>query len=221
MITSLSIEDLGMYVTKQINNFFPDVNILYFGHYVEKAMERTEHCFSRIGGKYFSDGDQTLFNHLNTDQYAMFLYYLSNTIWKLARDPDLAGKVYALNKALHALDVFYEIELPDIFRFLHPVGTVLGRGAYSDYFVVYQRCTVGTNLSFEHPTLCEGVAMYPGSAVIGDCEIGDNCMISIGTVIMDMDIASNQVVFGNRGNIEHKRTSRNVIQEYFSAGGDA
>jgi len=217
MIPSLSMKDLGTYTAKQIGNFFPDRNVdaCHLDVYIGKAMERTEYCFSRIGGKYFSDGEQTLFNHLNTDQYAMFLYFLSNTLWRLEGDVDLAAKVYCLNKTLHALDVFYEVELPDIFRFLHPVGTVLGRGQYSNYFVAYQRCTIGTNLSYEHPTLGEGVVMYAGSAVIGNSEIGENCWVSIGTTIMDKDIPSNQVVFGRPGDIAYKDTSRDVIAEYF------
>ena len=45
---------------------------------------------------------------------------------------DLASKAYCLNKALHAIDVFYEVELPEIFFLEHPLGTVLGRAKYSN-----------------------------------------------------------------------------------------
>ena len=43
---------------------------------------------------------------------------------------NLAAKVYALNKALHAIDVFYEVELPDLFCLQHPLGTMPGRARY-------------------------------------------------------------------------------------------
>src|SRR5437588_860224 len=79
-------------------------------------------------------------------------------------DPRLAACVYGLNKALHGLDVFYEVELPTIFAFQHPVGTVLGRAHYSNYLLVYQRCTVGSTLSGESPTFEPGVVLFGGSS---------------------------------------------------------
>src|SRR5205823_183490 len=97
---------------------------------VDRAVERAEHCFSRINLKYFNDGATTRFDHLHTDQYAVFLYLLANTIFRAGGDTRLAAKVYALNKALHGVDAFYEVELPSVFAFQHPVGTVLGRGRY-------------------------------------------------------------------------------------------
>lgn len=217
MHLSLSQKALASYVARQISNFFPDgtVKTHALDPYVTRALERTGYCFSRVNAKYFSDGDQVLFNHLNTDQYAMFLYYLSNTIWRLEGDVALAEKVYSLNKALHALDAFYEVELPDVFKLQHPVGTVLGRGKYSSYFVAYQRCSIGANLSDEYPILGEGLVMYGGSAIIGNCRIRDNCWISAGTIVMDTDIPSNRVVFGQYPNTAYKETSRNVIEKYF------
>ena len=217
MRLSLSEKALASYVARQISSFFPDgiVEPQSLNHYVERALERTEYCFSRVKAKYFYDGEQVLFSHLNTDQYAMFLYYLSNTIWRLEGDVSLAGKVYCLNKALHALDAFYEVELPDIFKLQHPVGTVLGRGKYSNYFVAYQRCSIGANLSDEYPILGEGLVMYGGSAIIGNCRIHGNCWISVGTIVMDTDIPSNRVVFGKHPNTVYKETSRNVIEKYF------
>ncbi len=65
----------------------------------------------------------------------------------------IADKAYALNKALHALDAFYEVELPDVFAVQHPVGTVLGRATYSDYFICYHNCTVGANLDNDYPVV--------------------------------------------------------------------
>ena len=37
---------------------------------------------------------------------------------------------------LHGIDVFFTVDLPDIFLFCHPLCTVLGRAQYSDYFLV-------------------------------------------------------------------------------------
>ena len=218
MIVSLSKAELTSYVVRQINTLFPDkiVSDESFSLYIERALERVEYCFSHINIKYYFDGEQTRFNHLNTDQYAMFLYFLCNTIHRLEGGPALASKIYALNKSLHAIDAFYEVELPDIFAFQHPVGTVLGRGKYSDYFLVYQRCSIGANLKSEYPTLGEGVVMFGGSGIIGHCTVGDNCWLSAGTLIMSgVNVPANSVVFGTSpGNII-KPTRRSVIRDIF------
>ena len=220
MIISLGKAELTSYVARQINSLFPDkiVTDESLSLYVERALERLEYCFSHINIKYFFDGEQSHFNHLNTDQYAMFLYFLCNTIHRLEGEPALASKIYALNKSLHAIDAFYEVELPDIFAFQHPVGTVLGRGKYSDYFFVYHRCSIGSSLKGEYPTLGEGVVMFGGSGIIGNCTVGDNCWLSVGALVMgSVNVPADSLVFGTSpGNII-KPTSRNVIRDIFVA----
>src|SRR5205823_3428658 len=116
---SLGPDDLAAYVTSQVGAFFPDgrVDAGQLARPLTRALERAEHCFSNLRRKYFAQDDRTVFNHLNTDQYAMFLYLLSNTLFRMEESPSLTAKVYALNKALHSIDAFYEVELPDIFLF--------------------------------------------------------------------------------------------------------
>ena len=217
MKLSLPQSSLSNYTTQQLTSLFPDGKVTgnCLNLYLETALERTEYCFSRIKNKYFFDGAQVYFSHVHTDQYAMFLYFLCNTIYRMSGDLALASKVYALNKALHSIDVFYEVELPDIFYFQHPVGTVLGRAEYSNYLVVYQRCSIGANLDDVYPRLGEGVVMYGNSAIIGDCTVGDNCWLSVGTIVMDQDIPSHSVVFGRSPDTVIKVTHRNVAKDLF------
>ena len=214
---TLGKNELVRYITKQINLFFPDneVPLDRLALLVHKALQRVEYCFSKINCKYFFDDNNVLFNHLNTDQYAVFLYYLSNTVWRQEKDEELASKIYYLNKTLNCLDIFYEVALPDIFMLVHPVGTVLGRGEYKDYFIAYQRVTVGANKNLEYPVLGKGLAMYGGSALIGNCKIGDNCLISAGTIVMDKEVPPNMVVFGKHADIAYKTTKKSVIERYF------
>ncbi len=54
-----------------------------------------------------------------------------------------------------------------MFAVQHPVGTVLGRASYSDYFICYHNCTVGANLDNDYPSFGRGIVMYGGSRVIG------------------------------------------------------
>jgi serine O-acetyltransferase len=217
MIQSLDKNSLTRLVARQLFNLLPDleINEERLHPYTQKALDRTMYCFSKVKNKYFFDGNQTLFNHLHTDQYAMFLYYLSNTIWREENDAALAGRVYFLNRAMHALDVFYEVHLPDVFLLVHPVGTVLGRGQYHDYFVAYQRVTVGGNNDFKYPIIGKGVVMYGGSALIGNCSTGENCLISAGTIVREREIPDDVVVFEKNSDIVFKKTRRSVMERYF------
>ena len=119
------------------------------------------------------------------------------------------------NKSLNAVDLLYDVELPDIFYITHCVGTVLGRGKYSNYLWVYQGCTVGGNTDLVYPTLGEGVVMFGGSAIIGDCNIGDNTWLSYNTVIMDRDIPPDSVVFNREVGNRIQTTRRDVVKDRF------
>jgi serine O-acetyltransferase len=98
---------------------------------VPQALERLEHCFTKVNNKYFFDGDRAVFSHLHGDQYCMWLYFLANQLFRDGGEPEVCSKLFLLNKSLNACDLFYEVALPDIFLVVHPLGTVLGRGAYS------------------------------------------------------------------------------------------
>ena len=216
LITSLSLTELTQYVSKQLDSFFPDGSVdgSDLNSCVEESLSRLAVSFSSIRLKYYYDGENALFNHLHTDQYAAFLYFLSNTAHRHELTA-LASKAYALNKALHGVDIFYEVQLPDIFLLQHPVGTVLGRGTYSNYLVVYQRCSVGANLDNCYPRLGEGVVLFGGSTVIGRAVVQENSWLSVNSVVMDEAIPPNSVVFGRSPTLVVKRTRRNVVQHFF------
>lgn len=212
----MDAKQLTAYVARQLENFFPDGTVatsdlrLALGD----ALDRLERCFAGVKVKYYRDGGDIAFDHRHTDQYAAFLYLLSNSIFRRNGSLHLAGKVYALNKALHGLDAFYEVELPEIFCFQHPVGTVLGRARYSNYLFVYQRCSTGAKAGV-YPRLGEGVVLFPGSAVIGDCAVGDNVWVSTGALVMSQDVPDSHIVFGTSPKLVLKPTRRDVQREMF------
>lgn len=207
---------LAAYVAKQISAFFPDraVDAAEYRHFVDLALDRLAGALEAVRDKYFAGVDKTPFNHRHTDHYAMFLYLVANTVFREQGPRELAEKAYALNKALHALDVFYEVELPAIFFFQHPVGTVLGRARYSDYLVVYQRCSTGAKDGV-YPDIGRGVVMFGGSAVLGRSRIGDNVWLSAGTLIMGTEIPDNSAVFGQSPHLTIKPTRRSVIRDLY------
>ena len=210
MLLSISSKELCNYVANQINLFFSDGSLINQNQFiidVNNSLERLEFCFSKINNKYFFNGQQSTFNHLNGDHYAMFLYILSNTVYKntnASKEDPLASKLYLLNKALHGIDAFYEVELPKIFLFIHPLGTVLGRASYSDYLVVYQRCGIGSNHN-SSPELGEYLTLHPGASVLGQSTIGNNCSIASDSILIDINIDDNSVYFGNPSKYKLKK----------------
>ncbi|HBA82748.1 MAG TPA: serine acetyltransferase [Verrucomicrobia bacterium] len=202
--SSLTSEELANYVARQLNAFYPDNQLVAVGDVrcvMEHTLVRVKACFSRIHRKYYCDGTQATFNHLHSDHYAMFLYLLSNTAWKLAGNEMLAAKIFLLNKALHGLDVYYGIELPEVFLFIHPVGTVLGNARYGNYLTVYQNCGIGSlTESGDYPTLGEGVILFARSCLLGACHIGDDVVVGANAFLVTTDIPAHSVVVGQYPN---------------------
>jgi serine O-acetyltransferase len=164
--------------------------------------------------KYYHDNDKIIFNHLHTDHYAVFLYFLSNNLCTRS-NIELASKAYALNKALNGVDIFYEVKMPDIFVLQHPVGTFIGRGHLSKFLAVYQRCTIGANLDNQYPRIGEGVVLFGGASLVGDCHIGDHTWFSVGTTVVNSSIPANSIVFGKSPHLTMKPATKQVIKQFF------
>ncbi|WP_222127341.1 transferase [Bacillus sp. X1(2014)] len=180
------------------------------------ALDRTEYNFKFNKNKYYSKDGQVYFNPYQTYQYAVFLNYLSNSIWKKFNNESLSTIVYCLNKLLNSFDLYFEVELPDIFSLSHPVGTVMGRAKYSDFFSISQNCTVGNNHGI-FPTFEKNVILFSGVTVIGNCKIGENCLISANTYIKDTDIPENSIVFGSSPNLIIKEKTKEYMEKYFQS----
>ena len=199
MIRSLKDSELASYVARQLNNVFPDARPVAdddIRTILTPTMARTEHCFSHVDNKYFFDGRHAVFNHLHGVQYAMFLYLAAHTAHRMGVADDIPSKLFLLNKSLHGIDAYYEVDLPSVFLFVHPIGTVLGRGRYGDYFIAYQRCGVGSNHDV-YPELGEFVTLRPGSSVLGRCKVGRNCTLAAGSLLLDTDLPDDTVYIGD------------------------
>lgn len=208
MKLTISKRDLIDFLVFQIKNIIPDKKRIFkkeIERHMDDILQRTEYCFSKVNNHYFKDGDNVTFNHLHGDQYAMFLYFASNTLYKNNSDITLCTKIFQLNKYLHGIDVYYEVELPEIFLFVHPIGTVLGRASYSDYLLVYQGCNIGSDHGI-FPTLGKHFSIHPGASILGKCKIEDNCKISTGSLIMNKNLKKDSVYIGNTLNFVIKKS---------------
>jgi serine O-acetyltransferase len=212
--TSIDAKNLAKLASAQCANLFPDGNNISTEEMlpsVVRSMERLAHCFCHIENRYFFDGKNVVFNHLHGDQYAMWLYILSRQLFEDKMPTEWCNKLFLLNKALHGCDIFFEVELPSIFLLVHPLGTVLGRGCYSDFFIAYQRCGVGSNHDL-YPQIGPHVTLKPGSSVLGDSIIGSNVAIAAEALVIDKVVPSDSVYFGNPRNhwTRQKLTSEKI-----------
>lgn len=189
---------------RQIGNIFSltDDEQRLLSDVVPSALDRTEYCFSRLKNKYYRRQGEVYFNPFHSSQYAIFLYFISNSIFRqYGREHSiLSDKVYYLNKCLNGLDLYYEVEMPRVFFLDHPVGTIIGRAKYGERFSFCQNCTVGNNKGI-YPTFGENVRMMSGSQVLGQCVIGDDVIISANAYVKDADVPSCSIVFGQMPNI--------------------
>jgi serine O-acetyltransferase len=208
---------LTEYLIRQLQSFYPDnVDIKQcLFKIIPQVIERMEHCFNHIHKKYYFENGQALFNHLNSDHYAMFLYWVANEAYK-HNFINVAEKAFLLNKALHGIDAFYSVTLPEVFLFVHPIGTILGNAKYSDYFVVYQNVTIGTDINGTYPVFGKGNVLYSKCSVIGTCTIGDNVSIAANSFIRNKDVNRDSIVFGLHPEIKIKKNSKNNQQNFFS-----
>lgn len=204
--------DLLGYLCNQLNTFFPDgqpgIHQILDAH-LDESLNRLEGCIAAV--RMWRSGE---FDYLHSSQYAIFLYFLSNSIWRRSGEKRVCTKLFFLNKALNGIDCFYEICLPEIFFIGHSVGIVLAKATYGEYLVLYQNSTVGKNHG-NAPVLGKGVILYPNTAIIGMSVIGDGSVISQGVSVINRDTPGNCLVFqGTAGNLVfHQKT--NAITEYF------
>ena len=183
---------------QQLKSFFSisDDEIRVFESLSDEVFERCNICFSKNENKYYSKNGQAYFNPYHSGQYTIFLYYFSNSIFhKEENHIRLADKVYYLNKIMNSCDLFYEVELPEVFMLDQPLGTVLGRAKYGDFFKFTQNCTVGSHKDI-FPVIGDHVTMTANSKVFGNSHIGNNVIIGVDACIKDEDIPDNSLVFG-------------------------
>jgi len=217
---SLAPQRLEAYVLDLVSHHFPDgYRPTYsLAPLLERTLQRVEYCFGHVHRKYYREGDEVLFDHLNGDHFASFLYFLGNTVWKEAQDTELPTRLFYLNKVMHGLDLFYSVTMPDIFLLVHPLGTVLGNARYGDYLVVYQNVTVGADEAGIYPSFGSGTVLYAKSTVIGECNLGNDVVLGANAFILNADVPPGSLVVGQYPSHRVTPTSLAVARRIFNRG---
>ena len=222
MKISLSQDELLQYISTQINTYMPDNKRIdeHLKMCLQDALFRTEECFKKIIIPYYRINEEVVFNHFNSDQYAMFLYILSNEVWKRYGNFEVASKLMYLNKIMHSMNCMYEVELPEHFAFYHTVGTVIGKsGKYSDYIVFCHGVTVGMQGN-KGTEIGERVSFLPHSSVVGNSKIGNGASIGIRSCIYNTNVPENHIaITDEKGILQIKKAKEcfnKTIFDYYA-----
>jgi len=203
---------LSEMVCRQLANFYPD------GHEarpsVQQAMAaacaRTSHCVSQVLGWPRN------FDPLHSAHHATFLYHLANEVGVVLGDRATATRLFLLNKALHGLELFYDVEMPEVFALSHTTGLVFAKATFGNQLVFHQNCTVGRKADGHRPVFGNRVVMYPGSMVIGNCQVRDRTVIAPGVCLVDTDTPGDCYVLpGEAGRPVFKALKKDVWRTYF------
>jgi serine O-acetyltransferase len=205
-------EALAGFVCRQLAHVIPD------GHDARASVQaalpaaraRVARCVA--GVRAWHTGG---FDPLVSGQYASFLYLLSNEIWARHGDTATATRLFLLNKSLHALELFHEVELPEVFFLSHTPGLVFAKASYGNRLVVHQGCTVGRKVGGERPVIEERVVMFPNSMVIGHCHVRAGSVLAPGVCLVDTDTPGDCYVLpGPEGRPVFKPARREVWKDY-------
>tara|TARA_B100000795_G_C22801635_1_gene442253 strand:- start:1596 stop:2306 length:711 start_codon:yes stop_codon:yes gene_type:complete len=212
---SISKIQLAKHCSHQLKMYFLNhsdpIDLMKF---VLDAFFRIEINFKSICLPYYRLNNQPFFNHLHGDHYLIFIYELSRSAFKYG-DQDFATKLFLLNKYLHGIDLFYEINLPDKYIFIHPIGTVIGRGKFNDKVVFYQGVTVGSNSIGEYPTLNGNNILFSNSSLIGNSILASGCVMSAKSFTINNKFDPDTIITGNFPNNKLIRSYKTPINSYF------
>lgn len=192
---------------QQLKNIFllsgEEEKIICSGDLLKEAEHKAINALSGFNSKYF---DASI-DPFNSVMYCNYLYWVSRLLYSNGA-VQIADKVYYLNKMLNSVDLFYEIELPNIWSCEHPLGSVMGRAKYGNYFFYYQGCTVGGSRhqgELYYPTIGEHVTLFSDSKILGNAHIGNNVILASNAYVINQDVPDNCIVFGQSPTIIIKK----------------
>lgn len=122
-------------VLRQLKTYWMDVDEMSIRKSVPEALRLMDADFRDINSPRFQVDGVTRFNPLMSVHWMIFLYRLSNILYKNGEGVS-ADQVYYLNKIMHSIDWFYAIDLPIYFLCEHPLGSVLEKASYGEYLLI-------------------------------------------------------------------------------------
>jgi serine O-acetyltransferase len=195
---------LAEYTRRQLENLFPDGT----DRKKEIALLRSAYPIVRIKMlrlineiRYWRND---FFDPMHSTQYTIYLYLVAREIVKAGLDTDTPTRLFYLNKVLNGIDLYYEIEMPEIFFLGHTSGIVFAKAVYNNHLIIYQNSTIGRS-GKNTPRIGPRVCIFPNTLVIGKSEVGSDTIVSAGVSLINTSVPSFSVVRPN-GVVEARST---------------
>jgi serine O-acetyltransferase len=209
---------LAAYVARQLDCQFPGPGSAADAAALQALLAPALDALRPIldGVRCFKSGRFDLYNSL---QYTSFLYLLSRAAAQ-AGERVLADRLFCLNRALNAVDLYHAVRLPPLFFISHGLGAVLGNAEYGNRLVLFQHVTVG-RVGDLRPSIGDDVVLYPGACVTGSTRIGSNTVVAAGTVLHNVEVPPDTVVKSVEGKLVFTPNRRRYIDLYFESAARA
>jgi serine O-acetyltransferase len=193
------------YLTAQLG--VVGLNIGDVSRAVQEVYPLLERQFSRIRNKYFSADGAPVLRVANNAQYTIFLYHLSRALF-ISGNREAADRIYSLLRMASGVDLYYEVELPELWFCDHPLGTVIGRGKFARTasLVISQNCNIGNNKQ-AYPAINGNLYMYPNSSLLGDAVVEGNVVLANGACAVDAGKLKDCILFGRSPDLTVKPLS--------------
>jgi serine O-acetyltransferase len=188
---------------------------------IDRSMQVSEKRFSSLKTKYFMNPENTKARFVSTHYsgHALILYQIARECFLIGRS-DLAEKVYFLNIATTATDLYYEIGLPLRTGCDHPFGTVIGRAEFTSEASLYfnQQCTLGGNLDSHgvprYPKIDGSLFLHPRASLVGENYVSGLVILSNSTYVKDFGELRDCLIFGVSPNLVVKPLSSQVLSNH-------
>lgn len=187
----MTLEELQLHISRQLQNIM--CVELDISDALPQATAYVQEMMKRSNNKYYMSSGGGL-SPFHTGMYTNLLYWLARELYLKDGHGERAEKVYYLNKILNSVDIFYAVEMPSCWDVEHPLGSVMGRGQYGNYFFFYQGCTIGGN-GKDYPVLGEHVTMLSNSKVLGHAHVGNFVTLAANAYVIDCDVPDDSLVF--------------------------
>ena len=123
----------------------------------------------------------------NPQLIAILLYRISHIMY-VSRD-NLEDRyrnedAYSLlSRHIGQMELFYSAEIGNGLKINHGIGLIIGaRCKVGNNCLIHQGCTIGDR-NGGRPVIGNNVTLYAGSMVLGDIQIGDNCIIGANSIV--------------------------------------
>ena len=133
---------------------------------------------------------------------AVFLYRIQSMFTDLGLVP-LAKLVRRLNISRNSFDAAIGSKIGESFVVPHPAGIVIGNKFIAGnnlilmpHVVIGQKSFKSQENNSENPVVGDNVKIGAGALILGSIEIGSDCVIGAGTIVLQ-NVAPSCYVFGN------------------------